>query len=249
MIGIIALLILTNAILIDLYLSSQSEKTNAQSNAFIQVNELSALSEKLDKQNMTITKINSTMKNLNAGNQNFTKLIANLQTENSKQAKESSNPSDLTPSLGVPTQNGTILIRRLQFMEVDQGFSPDWVGVSPLFDNSSQDLTLSLPPDSIIVNKTWSSVYNYVNQTVAIVTWLKRGEVVSYTFNATKEIAFSLGLWDGGSYVSVGDVSSYGQTCRIPVTGVYVFDFAIPDNVHTSEYASVSFRCFEVTVS
>jgi len=158
----------------------------------------------------------------------------------------SSDPNDLTFTLGVPTRNDTLLIRRVQFEEVDQIFSPDLIGVSPLFDNSSRGLTLSLPPDSFVVNKTWSSVDNYVKHEVSLVTWLRKGEIVSFSFNATKEISFDLGLWDGGSYVSVGDVASYGQTYRVPKTGVYVFGFAVPNTVQFSEYVSVSFRCYWV---
>jgi hypothetical protein len=251
--GIISLLIITNAILFYLYLSSQSEKTSAQSIALIQAKELDTLSEKLDKQNTAIIKINSTVSTLTVENQVYTSLLSsygtqldNLMTENARQAKEQSN---LTPILGVPTRNGTIIVRRVQFMEIDQTYSPISIGTSPLFDNSSRGLTLSLPPDSFIVNKTWSSVDNYLDHTVGLYTWLRSGEIVSFDLSATKEIEFSLGLRDGGSFVSVDGVSSYGQTIRVPITGVYVFDFAVPNDVHASEYASVSFKCFEVTIS
>jgi hypothetical protein len=87
MTGIIAFLIRTNAIFIDLYLSSQSEKTSSQSTILTQAKELESLGEKLDNQHTLLSRINSTVRTLTEENHNYAGLlssygiqIANFQT-------------------------------------------------------------------------------------------------------------------------------------------------------------------------
>jgi len=92
-------------------------------------------------------------------------------------------------------------------------------------------------PGSFIVGRSW---YNsiWTDRSYSFSTTLDLGTVITYGYNATEPISFSLAS-DSGTLDKHNDLYSYRRTYSVPSTGKYTFSFDL-DQPNT---AIVSFRC------